>query len=137
MTKRTDDTDGGYKKSSRKPGALGKGYDAEFRGYINLALSASDKERFGSWVSSPDAAESLNAFVSDGVNISIKIDPKSEGFMASGTQRRADSPNAGLVATARAKTPELALWRVVYMLSLLYTTGYWEDRQPIADPDRW
>lgn len=137
MARRTDDTDGGYKKSAPKQGAVGKGYDAEFRGYINLALSAYDKERFGGWVSSAAAPETLDAAVADGVNISLKIDPKSQGFLASATQRRVDSPNAGLVATARAKTPELALWRVVFVLSILYATGHWEDVQPIADPDRW
>lgn len=124
-------------KPAGKPKSLGKGYDAPFVGYINLQLSESDKERFSSWVTSNAAPEMLDSAVTDGVNVSLKIDPKGNGFLASATQRREDSPNAGLVATARAKTPELALWRVVYVLSLLYATGHWEDRQPMADPDRW
>jgi hypothetical protein len=130
------DTDGGT-KSSRKPGKVGTGYDAEFRGYINLDLSPGDKERFSAWLLTTAASHTFDAAVTDGVNIAIKVDPKGAGFMASGTMRREDSPNAGLCATARAKTPELALWRLVFTLELLYVTGHWEDRQPMADPDRW
>jgi hypothetical protein len=137
MTKQVDDTDGGNAKRAGKPRVVGKGYDAEFRGYINLELSLEEKELFAGWVSSVDAPELLDRVVADGVNLSLKVDPKGSGFLASATQRREDSPNAGLVVTARAGSPGLALWRVVFSLGILYTTGHWEDRQRVADPDRW
>jgi hypothetical protein len=137
MAKQTYDEANHGSNADRKRGKVGEGYDADFRGYINLELSASDKERFSVWVSSSDATEMLASAVEDGVNLSLKRDPRGSGFLASATQRRSNSPNAGLVATARAGEPNLALWRVVYVLSILYVTGHWEDRQKVADPDRW
>lgn len=128
----------GKEKPTRKSGEVGAGDDVAFRGYINLELSAEDKERFGSWLASDAATSMFDAAVTDGCHLSLKRDPKTAGgFLATATNRRADSPNAGLCVTARAKEPQLALWRLVYCLELLYTTGHWEDRQAVANPDRW
>lgn len=134
--KQVGDTDG-KAQPARKSGGLGARFNAEFKGYINLDLSDADKERFGFWITSPEATEMFDAAVTDGVNISVKIDPKGTGFIASATQRREDSPNAGLCVTARARAPELAMWRVVFCLALLYAGGDWESTQPRANPDRW
>jgi len=127
----------GKDKPVRKQGNVGGGYDAPFRGYINVALTDEQKAQYEVWSQSASYWESLEFNVADGVNISLKVDPKSSGFLASATQRRSGSPNAGLVVTARAKDASTALGRVVYILAVLGRKERWEDSHPLADPDRW
>lgn len=127
----------GVDKPVRKQSGVGVEYDAPFRGYINLSLSDEQKSTFPAWAQSQAWWEALAFNVSDGVNLSLKIDPKSEGFIASATQRRSSSPNAGLVVTARGKDPETALGRVLFTLTILNKKDRWEETQPLANPDRW
>lgn len=131
------DTDGGTGKPARKQGKVGEGFDAVFRGYVNLNLTAEQKEAFDGWSGGASPWEALQANVEDGVNISLKIDPKSSGYLASATQRRVGSPNAGLVVTARAGDAAKALLRVLFCLVILSHAERWEDTAPMSDPDRW
>lgn len=127
----------GKERSPRGKGALGKGYDAPFRGYINLNLSDEQKTAWEKWAESAAFWEQLAYHVQDGIHLAVKVDPKGTGFLASATQRREDSPNAGLVVTARGKSADIALSRCVYCLVVLGHKERWEDTQPLADPDRW
>lgn len=127
----------GKQKPARTPSGVGAGMDAQFRGYINLTLSDSDKAGYEKWSASASFWEALEYHVGDGVNLSLKRDPKSDGFLASATQRRVSSPNAGLVVTARGQDATTAWGRVLFCLTLLSKKERWEDTQPLADPDRW
>jgi len=127
----------GKERPANRAGKVGKGYDAPFRGYINLVLTDEQKEGWVKWSESASFWEGLAHHVSDGVNLAVKIDPKGAGALASATQRREDSPNAGLVVTARGADASVALSRVVYCLVLLGHKERWEDTQPLANPDRW
>jgi hypothetical protein len=130
--------DRNYKeKPARKPSAVGTGDDAQFRGYVNLSLSDEQKASYEAWAASASIWEALEANVADGVNLSLKRDPKSEGFLASATQRRSASPNAGLVVTARGRDAATAWGRVLFCLAILGRKERWEDTQPVANPDRW
>jgi len=124
-------------KRAAQSSVVGESYDAEFRGYINLDLTDDQKASWAKWAGSPDEAAWLESSVSDGVNLSLRIDPRSGGFLASATQRRVGSPNAGLCVTARAREAVSALSRVVYCLAILGEKERWEDTQPLANPDRW
>lgn len=127
----------GKDKPARGAGKVGGGYDAAFRGFINVNLSEDDKARFEAWFASASFWEVLKGQVADGVSVSVKVNQRDGGFIASAQQRRADSPNAGLVVTARGREPDVALGRVVFILALLSHSERWEDVQPMADPDRW
>jgi len=130
------DTDG-KQRIKGKGAAPGETYDAAFRGYVNLTLSEQQKDAYEAWSNSASFWDALEVHVADGVNVSVKIDPKSGGFIASATQRRVGSPNAGLVVTARGKEAVVAFGRVVFCLTVLSKNQRWEDTQPVADPDRW
>ena len=125
------------KRPAKKSGQVGTKYDAEFRGYINLNLSDEQKSLYEAWSTSAHYWATLEAQVEDGVNLSLKLDPKGGGFLASATQRRADSPNAGLVVTARGRDASTAWGRVIFCLAILSEQEKWEYTQPVADPDRW
>lgn len=129
--------DNGKSKPTGKPSAVGEAYDAPFRGYVNLSLTDDEKAASVSWCDSGSLWETFSFVVEDGVNLSIKRDPKSDGYIASATQRRSGSPNAGLVVTARGREAVVAFGRVLFCLAILYRKERWEDTQPIANPDRW
>lgn len=127
----------GKDKPTRSKAAVAGSYDAPFRGYVNLQLSDVDKAQWEKWSTSASVWEVLEASVADGIQISLKLDPKGQGYLASATQRRADSANAGLVVTARGRDAGVAFTRVLYCLAVLGRKERWEDTQPVADPDRW
>lgn len=137
MKKGTYGSQNGVDKPPRKQGAMAGKYDAAFRGYINLNLTDEQKATYDAWASGASLWEALEFHVADGVNISLKIDPKGGGFLASATQRREDSPNGGLVVTARGRDAATAWGRVLFCLTVLSHAERWEDVQPLANPDRW
>lgn len=124
-------------RTPKKSGAVGEKHDAEFRGYVNLNLSDEQKSTYDAWAASASIWEALEAHTSDGVHLSLRLDPKGTGYLASATQRRASSPNAGLVVTARGRDAGTAWGRVLFCLVILGRKERWEDTQPVADPDRW
>lgn len=124
-------------KARAKPGSVGQGTDAAFRGYINVNLSDDQKAAYEKWSASGSLWEALEFNVASGVNLSLKADPRSDGFLASATQRNPSSPNAGLVVTARGGAAVVAWGRVLYVLTILNKRDRWEDTQPLANPDRW
>lgn len=125
-------------KEARKASRVnGKVADAEWRGYINVSLSEDDKRQFEVWSMEGDPWEVMTEAVRDGVVLTVKLSPGNSGFLASATQRRTDSVNAGLAVTARANEPWKALVRVLFLLARLGVTTSWELVQPVADDDRW
>lgn len=106
-----------------------------FRGFINLDLSDQQKAEFPAWFDSQDFGEALSYHAYSGVVLSVKVDTKSGGFMASATQKNVDSVNSGLAVTARASNALTAMERLVYVLALLGED--WEATQPRAQGDRW
>lgn len=135
MVKRiTGDTDG---KDRNKAAAAVVADDAAFVGYINVTLTDTEKEGLESWVVNGGVWATLEYSVEDGVNISVKREVKSGGYLASATQRRPNSPNAGLCVTARAKEPSMAFSRLLYTLDILNRSESWTDTAAVANPDRW
>jgi hypothetical protein len=125
------------KGSTKSPHKVAGLDDAPFRGYINVELSAEQKDRLDEWVQTSSYWDTLESSLASGVNISCKREPTKGGFIASATQRDPTSPNAGLVVTARANEGVKALARLLFVLAFLFHKPRWEDTQPLADPDRW
>lgn len=127
----------GKERTPRKSNSVATVDNAPFRGYINLTITEDQKRAFDKWQESASLWEVLEASVADGVNLAVKRDPKGSGFLSSATQRRVDSPNAGLVVTARGSSAATSWARLLYCLAILSRAERWEDVQPMADPDRW
>jgi hypothetical protein len=136
-SKRSADNSVPAGSSSRKPGKVGAADDAVFRGYINKDLSEEEKSAYPAWAASSSYWEALQGFTDAGVNLSLKRERKSGGFLASGTQRNPESVDAGLCVTARARNAADALGRLLFILTLLSRSYRWEDDTPLSDPDRW
>lgn len=136
MAGRKGDTDGNN-RTARKQVKMDGLDNAEFRGYINVSLTDEQKGHYSAWAAGAAYWEALEGFVEAGVNLSLKREPKTGGFLASGTQRDPNSPNAGLCVTARAQLPSTALGRLLFTLTYLALKERWEDTQPLSSPDRW
>lgn len=129
--------DNGKRKSDAKLVEVGTRGDAAFRGYINLDLNKEEKAAYTKWATPETVFAVFALAVADGVQVATKPDPKQDGFLASATQRRTTSVNAGLCVTARAADPITAFGRLMYLLSILARQESWEATQPMANPDRW
>lgn len=110
---------------------------AQWRGYVNVELSKDDKVQFEAWTHTDDPWDVFAAAVACGYVVTVKENPNGTGAMASVTQRYAVHVNAGLCVTARASTPGVALLRVLFIVARLTVDGSWEEKAPVADPDRW
>lgn len=113
------------------------GGDAEWRGYVNVDLSAAQKAQFDEWASTGAPWEVLEEVCSAGVVVTVKQEKGAAGFIASATQRDPENLNAGLCVTARARTAGKAFMRLLYTLDVVGASGDWTRGQPVADPDRW
>lgn len=115
-------------------GTTEKSYNAEFKGFVNVELSETDKATFGKWSEQVDFWQVVQFFIDDGNVFSLKVDQRSGGYSAAATQRRDDSVNAGLCINMRAGTAVKALMRLVFVLSTvvgenwaLYAAGEADD----------
>lgn len=115
----------------------GEGYNASFRGYLNYTATELEKANFDVWAGSQSLWDTLAFEVLDGVNLALKYDPKNRCCLASATQRREGSVNAGLCVTARASEPWKAFARLLFLLAILSKGERWEDTVPLAQSDRW
>lgn len=114
-----------------------KGGEAEWRGYINVQLTAEEKGEFDDWMRTDDPWDVLSDVAAAGCVITVKRDAAGSGFMGSITQRDPASVNAGLAVTARGKAAGTALFRVVFLVARLGVLADWAAQQPPADDDRW
>lgn len=137
MVKRiAGDTDGENRRG-RKAASASETWNAAFRGYLNYTPTDPERSNFEAWCESASLWDVLQASVEDGVHLTLKWDAKQSTYLASGTQRREGSPNAGLVVTARASEAWKAFARLLFSLARLGQSARWEDVQPMTNPDRW
>lgn len=125
-------------KEARKAAARkAAGGEADWRGYVNVDLSAVQKAQFDDWAATGVPWDVLEEVGCAGVVVTVKLEKGAAGFIASATQRNAESLNAGLCVTARAKTAGKAFMRLLYTLDIVGASGDWTRGQPVADPDHW
>jgi len=130
--------DGASRKNKRSAAKKsGEEFGDDFKGWINVNLSDEEKETFGKWFEGAAFWENFVFFASDGCSLSVKPNTRDGGFLAVAVHRRVASPNYGLGVSARARTPDVALGRLIFVLTILNREESWEAVQPMADPDRW
>jgi len=126
------------KKVQNSPRARGNGsVQAEWRGYINVNLDASQKAQFEDWMRTDYPWDTMAAVVASGAHIAVKLNQDGGGFLASVTQRNPGHINAGLAVTARAGEAGKAMFRALFLVAVLGVDADWAAGKPPADPDRW
>lgn len=133
----TNDRARNSREEQKAAARKGSGGEAEWRGYVNVELSASQKAQFDDWAATGTPWDVLEEVGCAGVVVTVKVEKGGTGFIASATQRDAASLNAGLCVTARAKSAGKAFMRLLYTLDVIGASGDWTRGQPVADPDRW
>lgn len=124
-------------KKSKGAAAADEVYGDEFKGWVNLNLTAAEKENFDAWFAGEGFLDGLFYFASDGCHVGVKPSARDGGFLATAVHRRIGSPNYGLGVSARGRTANVALGRLIFSLVILDHENDWQKVQPIADPDRW
>ena len=100
----TNDRARNSREEQKAAARKGGGGEAEWRGYVNVELSASQKAQFDDWAATGTPWDVLEEVGGAGVVVTVKVEKGGQGFIASATQRDAASLNAGLCVTARAKS---------------------------------
>jgi hypothetical protein len=107
-----------------------------FRGFVNVNLTAEEKEEFHPWSEDKDLGKLLSDVCLMSYVVSVKEDKKNTCFSAAVTDRNPDSVNAGLCINMRADEPVVALWRLMYVLYAILP-GDWEKDNAKRVGDRW
>jgi len=111
-------------------------YTAEFKRFANVELNADDKERFIVWASANNFFEVMEKHASRGRTLNVKRDFKQQCYLATSLERDTLSPNAGVMVSARGRTPDMAQWRLLYILDSFFDGKQWESYVDISD-DKW
>lgn len=125
-------------KEDRKAArASASGEVAAWRGYVNVSLNEQQKREFEDWARTDDAWLALAEAAASGCVVGLKYLQGEACFLGSLTQRTPGHVNAGLCVTARSKTADVALLRVLFLYRVLGSDGSWEKVQAVAEGDRW
>jgi len=89
---------------------------ANFVGYVNITLTEDDKTDFDAWELENDVvSEEYFSALELGYQFTIKSDLEHQSFICSVSNWQVGRPDAGIIYTARASSPERALVKAIYV----------------------
>ncbi len=121
MSRRSGDEIDKKKRRTRKEAPA-------FRGFVNHTLTKQDKQDYARYELSEDfEGNVLPSLLEDGYRLSLSVDQRSGSFMGAISTKDSDSPNAGLVLTARSgATPIQAGIRAAFLHFIIFAEE-WPD----------
>lgn len=114
----------------------GDRFNAAYKGFVNFNPSQAQKEDFSQWADATDFWETLDTHLRLGRKFGVNMDKDGKTFCATLMERDRESPNAGLIATARALRPDVAAWRLFYYVGELFPED-WNEIGGNEQLDRW
>jgi len=114
----------------------GKDYKAEFAGFVNFEWTDAHKENCIRWASELDFWHEYNQQCAKGRRISTQFDLYHQCYVSSAFERDINSPNAGLICTARGMDGSISLTRLLYLLSDALREGWGKSKTPLYE-DKW
>jgi len=111
-------------------------YTAEFKRFANVELNKDDKERFIVWASDNNFFEVMEKHCALGRTFNVKRDFKQRCYLATSLERDTKSANAGLMVSARGSSPDIAQWRLLYILDAFFADKEWDSYVDISG-DVW
>jgi|SRR5215208_2572185 len=114
----------------------GDKFSAPYKGFVNFNPSQSQKEDFSEWADATDFWETLDSHLRLGRKFGVTQDKDGKTFCATLMERDVTSPNAGLIATARALRPDVAAWRLFFYVGELFPKD-WNTIEGLSQSDRW
>jgi len=136
MSRKTSKNDAGISRENNTVGNEALRYTADFKRFANVELNADDKEHFIVWASANNFFEVMEKHGKKGRTLNVKRDFKQQCYLATSLERDNLSSNAGVMVSARARTPDMALWRLLYILDAFFDGKEWESYVDISD-DKW
>ena len=97
---------------------------AEFSGWVNVTIPASDKVKVDEYNATAEYANDFADLVTSGHKVTVAYDADNECFVATTFQTDTASPCAGLMVSQRSNDIWRALVKLVYAHSQLLPTDY-------------
>lgn len=99
----------------------------QFR-FIPFRFSAQEKKDFNKWLEGGDGVTipKCHEMLQDDIKISLSWSPDNDCFTAAGTGKE-DSLNENRCLTVKSDTWERALFALVYVHTVVFKSGVWED----------
>lgn len=132
-----NDRERNRKEEARADKARQTVQDGVWRGYVNIPLSAADKDSMAVWYDENPLESVLAYLCGSGVVLSCKFLGAESAFLASATMRDVANCNAGYTVTARSSDALRAIMRVLYTVSLVGVSSDWSVYANTAGSDRW
>lgn len=132
-----NDRERNRKEEARAEKARQTVQDGAWRGYVNIPLSAADKDSMAVWYDENPLESVLAYLCGSGIVLSCKFLGAESTFLASATMRDAANSNAGYTVTARSSDALRAIMRVLYTVSLAGVSSDWSMYANTAGADRW
>lgn len=125
-------------KRRHKRASRGTGKNS-FRGFVSYQLKNVDKADYARFELTEDmAGELLPHLLSDGYRISFSADKRNGCFMAAISTKDTDSPNEGLVLTARSGRDFFqAGLRAIYMHLVIFDEVWPDPSEEMDYSDEW
>lgn len=113
-----------------------KFWNAAYTGYVNFNPSDAQKDAFVTWADSAEPFLIMQLEAEKGRKFTFATDKDGVTFTASCMERDNRSVNAGLIATARGRSIEIALFRLLFYISQLFPEN-WNELHTTVNLDRW
>lgn len=113
-----------------------RNWDAAYAGFVNFNPTDAQKDAFVHWADSAEPFLIMDTHLALGRKISFAIDKDGVTHTCSCMERDSTSVNAGLICTARGRTSELAWFRLMYYLGVLFPEN-WNELSLTKSLDRW
>lgn len=124
-------------RKSKSKGKRSNRQRAEWEGFIDRAVTSSEKEIYVEWLQTQsDVSILLREVLDGGYRVAISADGFSGGYAATLFAQYADMDNAGWNLSARSSDPIESFFRVVFLHSVVLG-GEWEDNSGDSDNDSW
>jgi len=111
---------------------------ADWKGYVNLTLTDSDKQRFTeATINEGDTFHAVSRLVEAGYKVSVGYDDYNDAFVGSIYGVYADMDNGGWCLTIRGKSAISALQRAIYVHFSILAENYGNAGISADTEDRW
>lgn len=111
-------------------------WNAPYKGFVNFNPTDAQKDAFVEWADSAEPFLLIDTHLVLGRKVSFALDKDMQTVTASCMERDTLSVNAGLIATARGRSTEIALFRLMFYLGVLFPED-WNELHTTPQLDRW
>lgn len=125
-------------QKNRRNGAAARQRGPEFKGFVNIPLTADEKRAIADDVyNAEDTLEVVRALLEDGYKFSLSLDAAHNAIIATATGKNTGTANDGYALSGRGPTVEAAVRVLWYKHQGIAESGVWTNVQRDSGGDQW